>query len=78
MSPSENSENPRRNKTPQIGRREVGAFLLLLAINWTLVLLFFGASARHQVTIPYSPTFLAQVQAGVPQSTSPRPALAPV
>ena len=52
------------NKKPQIGRRELGALLLLLALNWTLVLLFYGAAARQRVTIPYSPTFLAQVQAG--------------
>ena len=64
MKPSETNENPQPNKRPQIGRREIGAFLLLLALNWTLVLLLFGASARQRVTIPYSPTFLAQVQAG--------------
>ncbi len=52
------------NRKPQIGRRELGALLLLLALNWTLVLLFYGAVARQRVTIPYSPTFLAQVQAG--------------
>ena len=52
------------NKKPQIGRREIGALLLLLAINWTLVLLFYGAAARQRVAIPYSPTFVAQVQAG--------------
>jgi len=52
------------NKKPRFGRREIGAFLLLLALNWTLVLLFYGAVARQRVTLPYSPTFLAQVQAG--------------
>jgi len=52
------------SKKPQIGRREIGALLLLLALNWTLVLFFHGAVARQRVTIPYSPTFLAQVQAG--------------
>jgi cell division protease FtsH len=62
MNPSETGDNP--NKKPQIGRREIGALLLLLAINWTFVLLFYGAAARQRVTIPYSPTFLAQVQAG--------------
>ena len=67
MNPSETNESPhggQPKERPQIGRREIGAFLLLLAVNWTLVLLFFGASARQRVTIPYSPTFLAQVQAG--------------
>jgi cell division protease FtsH len=51
-------------KKPQIGYREIGALLLLLALNWTFVLLFYGAVARQRITIPYSPTFLAQVQAG--------------
>jgi cell division protease FtsH len=49
---------------PQIGRRELGVLLLLLALNWTFVLLFYGTAARHRVAIPYSPTFLAQVQVG--------------
>lgn len=36
MTPSETDANP--NKKPQIGRREIGAFLpLLLALNWTFV-----------------------------------------
>ena len=41
MNPSETDESQQGgqpNKKPQIGRREIGAFLLLLAINWTLVL----------------------------------------
>jgi len=61
MNPSETDENPK--KSPRIGRSEVGAFLLLLAINWTILLLF-QAAAQPRVAIPYSPTFLAQVQAG--------------
>ena len=52
------------SKKPRLGRREIGAFLLLLAVNWTLVLLFYGAAAHQRVTIPYSPTFLAQVRSG--------------
>jgi cell division protease FtsH len=51
------------NKKPHIGRREIGALLLLLAINWTFVLLFYEATPQR-IAIPYSPTFLAQVQAG--------------
>jgi cell division protease FtsH len=57
-------QDPSPDKRPQIGRREIGALLLLLAINWTLVLLFYSGAARQRVAIPYSPTFLAQVQAG--------------
>src|SRR4029453_13456624 len=59
------------NKKPHIGRREIGAFLLLLAINWTFVLLLYSGAAHRRVAIPYSPTFLAQVQAG---NVSPVPA----
>ena len=62
MNPPETDDNA--NKKPQIGRREIGAFLLLLALNWTFVLLFHSAAALQRVAIPYSPTFLAQVQAG--------------
>ena len=62
MSQSETDDN--RNPKPHIGRREIGAFLLLLAINWLTVLVFYGAAAQQRVAIPYSPTFLAQVQAG--------------
>jgi cell division protease FtsH len=60
----DNSQDAAGNPKPRIGRREIGSLLLLLAINWTLVLLFYGAAARQRVAIPYSPTFLAQVQAG--------------
>ena len=61
MNPSETDNSSTK---PKIGRRELGALLLLLAINWTFVLLFYSGAARQRVTIPYSPTFLAQVQAG--------------
>jgi cell division protease FtsH len=68
MNPSPTDEHQQHdepsNKKPQIGWREIGALLLLLAINWTLVLLFYSGAARQRVAIPYSPTFLAQVQAG--------------
>ncbi len=57
-------QDERPNRKPPIGRRELGALLLLLAINWTFVLLFYSGAARQRVAIPYSPTFLAQVQAG--------------
>jgi hypothetical protein len=43
-------------KKPRIGGREIGAFLLLLAVNWTFVLLFSSAAAHQRVAIPYSPT----------------------
>jgi cell division protease FtsH len=62
MNPSETDDNAKQK--PQLGRRELGSLLLLLALNWAIVLLFYGATARQRVAIPYSPTFLAQVQAG--------------
>ena len=64
MNPSETNENPEPDKTPRIGRREIGAFLLLLAINCDARPRSSSGAARQRVTIPYSPTFLAQVQAG--------------
>ena len=67
MNPPPSDESPQGgqpDKKPRIGRRELGAFLLLLAINWTFVLLFSSAAAHQRVAIPYSPTFLAQVRAG--------------
>jgi cell division protease FtsH len=62
MSPTETDD--KSNKRPQIGRREIGVLLLLLAINWASVFLFRGTAANQSVAIPYSPTFLAQVQVG--------------
>jgi cell division protease FtsH len=67
MTPSQTAKAPQGDspdKKARIGRREVGTFLALLAINWLFVLLFASAAARQRVTIPYSPTFLAQVRAG--------------
>jgi cell division protease FtsH len=67
MNPARMNDDPQGeppNQKPRIGRRELGTFLLLLAANWTIVLLLSAAAARQRVAIPYSPTFLAQVQAG--------------
>ena len=50
------SQTDEPNQKPQIGKREIGVFLLLLAMNWTVVLLFSGATAHHRVAIPYSPS----------------------
>lgn len=62
MNPPPSDDNPKTK--PRIGRNEIGVFLALLAINWTVALLFNAASARPRVAIPYSPTFLAQVHSG--------------
>jgi len=66
MNASKTDDNPQESpprKPPRIGRREIATFVLLLAINWVLVLVFHGTAAHQRVAIPYSPTFLAQVQA---------------
>jgi cell division protease FtsH len=67
MNPSPTGESPNGGqpdqKKPQIGRREIAVLLGLLALNWVSVFLFYG-TAPGRVEIPYSPTFLAQVEAG--------------
>jgi cell division protease FtsH len=64
-SPSTDDRQSESNeKKPQLGRREVATFLLLLAINWAFVLFLYSGAAHRRVAIPYSPTFLAQVRAG--------------
>lgn len=52
----DNQQGEPPTKKPRIGRREIGAFLLLLAVTWTFVLLFSSAVAHQRVAIPYSPT----------------------
>jgi cell division protease FtsH len=58
----ERGDQPPPPRKPHIGWREIGLFLLLLALNWIVVLWLFSGPGR--VAIPYSPTFLAQVRAG--------------
>jgi len=70
MKPSLTEESPKdeqpdkSDKNPRIGKREIGVFLLLLALNWVFVLALYGAAARQRVAVPYSPTFLAQLKDG--------------
>ena len=67
MNPSPAPESPQGDpsrRQPRIGLREVGTFLAILAANWLVVGLLTSAAAKQRVAIPYSPTFLAQVQAG--------------
>jgi cell division protease FtsH len=63
MNQSETDDKAKK-RGPQLGRREIGGLLLLLALNWALVLLFYSLGARQRVAIPYSPTFIAQVTSG--------------
>jgi cell division protease FtsH len=62
MNQSKTDDNAK--KTPQLGRREIGTLLLLLALNWAFVLVYAGMTARQRVAIPYSPTFVSQVKSG--------------
>ncbi len=61
---NESTTDDKAKTNPRLGRRELGILLLLLALNWALVLLFYGLAARQRVAIPYSPTFIAQVKSG--------------
>jgi cell division protease FtsH len=47
-----------------LGWRSVGLFALLLLLNYLLAAAFFGTASKPRVTIPYSPTFVAQVRTG--------------
>jgi cell division protease FtsH len=47
-----------------VGRRTLAFFLGLLVLNFLLTTAYYGATAKPRVTIPYSPTFVGQVQAG--------------
>jgi hypothetical protein len=49
--------------TPRVTSRDAVALLVLLGLNWLVVLWLFSGSASR-VTIPYRPTFLAQLQEG--------------
>jgi cell division protease FtsH len=50
-------------RTPRVTSRDAVALLVLLGLNWFVVLWLFSGSASR-VTIPYRPTFLAQLQEG--------------
>jgi cell division protease FtsH len=72
MSPTSSEQSSEKqnsdNRPPQdklgIGWRSVGFFLGLLVLNYILAALFYAATAKPRVTIPYNPTFLTQVQSG--------------
>jgi cell division protease FtsH len=50
-------------KTRRVTARDAVALLVLLGLNWLVVMWLFSGSASR-VTIPYRPTFLAQLQQG--------------
>ncbi len=47
-----------------IGWRSAGFFLSMLIANFVLASMFYAATAKPRVTIPYNPTFLTQVRTG--------------
>ncbi len=51
-------------RTPGLRWRTLGFFVGLLLLNYILAALFYAATAKPRVTIPYRPTFVAEVQAG--------------
>jgi cell division protease FtsH len=51
-------------KKPGLGWRSLAVFAGILILNFILSALFYATSAKPRVTIPYRPTFIAQVQAG--------------
>src|SRR4029079_4453981 len=46
------------------GRRSLAVFAGILILNYLLAALFYAATAKPRVSIPYRPIFIAQVEAG--------------
>ncbi len=59
--PDGHTGGPRK---PGLGWRSLAVFAGILILNYILAALFYAATAKPRVTIPYRPTFIAQVQAG--------------
>ncbi len=59
--PDRRPDDPRK---AGFDRRTLAIFAGLLLLNYALAALFYAAAAKPRVTIPYRPTFTAQVQAG--------------
>ena len=59
--PDGHTGDPRK---PGLGRRSLAVFAGILILNYILAALFYAATAKPRVTIPYRPAFIAQVQAG--------------
>ena len=59
--PDGQNDDPR--KQLGLGWRSLAFFVGLLILNYALAALFYAAVAKPRVTIPYRPTFVAQVQA---------------
>jgi cell division protease FtsH len=65
VAPAPDGRGKPRPKPPMLpfgARRFFGILFLLLFLNWVLVAVF--APAEKRISVPYTPTFLAQVRAG--------------
>jgi cell division protease FtsH len=62
---SQRPDGPTGNpRTPGLGWRSLGVFAGILILNYILAALFYAATTKPRVTIPYRPTFVTQVQSG--------------
>ncbi len=65
--PSDSTQRPdgQKNDPPKLGLgwRTLAFFVGVLILNYALAALFYAATSKPRVTIPYRPTFVAQVQA---------------
>jgi cell division protease FtsH len=71
MSPTSPGDGPEKNPEKHspwdrlsIGWRSVAMLVGLLVLNYALAAIFYAATAKPRVTIPYNPTFLTQVRSG--------------
>jgi cell division protease FtsH len=68
MSPSTAGERPKdrppENKPGIDWRQMIGLFVALLILNYVLAAIFYGASSKPRITVPYNPTFLTQLHDG--------------
>jgi cell division protease FtsH len=65
--PTDGRKESDDRRTPprfRLDRRTVGAFLVVLVLNYIVVSLISSAGANPRVEIPYQPTFVAQVREG--------------
>src|SRR3954452_11970688 len=60
----EQPKPPMRSRTPSGAGRWIAFIVAALAINYVLSVTLFGPNENPQVTVPYSPYFLSQVDKG--------------
>ena len=65
-------DNGDQDSKRSLGWRTAAFFIGLLAFNYLLAAIFYSATAKTRVAIPYSPTFVAQVRSGNVKSITAR------